>query len=104
MGSTAHATAGPGRPSPATYERRRPETTVLHRVLSTHWPAFIEHVEAQGRGGGGRRVHKPNHDLSNADEHRGRMAGTADASWMPRGRGTSYSRMRSSSPPPKHRR
>jgi hypothetical protein len=49
MGSTAHASAGPCRPSPATYERRRPETTVLHRVVATHWPAFVEHVEAQGR-------------------------------------------------------
>jgi len=25
------------------------ETTVLHRVVATHWPAFVEHVEAQDR-------------------------------------------------------
>lgn len=49
MGSTARAALGPSRPSPEAHERRRPETTVLHRVVSTHWPAFLEHVEAQGR-------------------------------------------------------
>ena len=30
------------------YERRRPEETVLHRVVSEYWPSFRERVESLG--------------------------------------------------------
>ena len=49
MGSTAGPAQESSRLGGPRYERRRPEATVLHRVVSTHWPAFVEHVEAQGR-------------------------------------------------------
>lgn len=45
----ASAAAHHHRPSAAAYERRRPERTVLYQVVSEHWPAFVEHTEAQGR-------------------------------------------------------
>jgi len=30
------------------YQRREPEHTTLYRVLSQHWPAFMEHTEQAG--------------------------------------------------------
>jgi hypothetical protein len=37
------------RPSAGEYERRRPERTVLYRVVAEHWVRFVEHTEEQGR-------------------------------------------------------
>ena len=30
------------------YERRRPEDTLLHRVVTEHWPDFLERAEQAG--------------------------------------------------------
>ena len=32
-------------PQPTQYERRRPEESILYRVVSDHWPAFRERIE-----------------------------------------------------------
>ncbi len=32
-----------------TYERHRPEQTLLYHLIETHYPALIEQLEAQGK-------------------------------------------------------
>jgi Transposase zinc-binding domain/Putative transposase len=44
----ALATACPSSGSPTAYARRRPEETLLHRVVSQHWQAFRERAEHAG--------------------------------------------------------
>ncbi len=52
------------------YERRRPEHSVLYRVVSEHWPAFREHIEGLS--------HLPKFVVREVDEYlRSRQRGAA---------------------------
>ena len=41
----------PGKDAPgrATYERHRPEQTLLYQLIEKHYPALIEQLDAQGK-------------------------------------------------------
>jgi len=40
---------GKGAPGRATYERHRPEQTLLYQLIEKHYPALIEKLDAQGK-------------------------------------------------------
>ena len=45
MVAPTHAALCPRTVNTDSYQRRDPEHTALHRVLSQHWPAFLERTE-----------------------------------------------------------
>lgn len=48
MPVASHAALCPQTLAAGAYQRREPEHTALHRVLSQHWPAFVERAEEAG--------------------------------------------------------
>ncbi len=48
MPAASHAALCPQTLAAGAYQRREPEHTTLHRVLSQHWPAFVERAEDAG--------------------------------------------------------
>ncbi len=35
--------------TPTRYQRHQPETTLLYRIVQQHFPAFLTHLESEGR-------------------------------------------------------